>query len=182
MTTFEYLAIAYSLIFSATALRLVGGLSHTFRKGHRYTVHAGFVVLILFGTVLNFWSFLSYRGVDWTFARFIAMLAIPGTLYFVASTLIPDDPSLIERWKDHYFQRRIQLFSGIAGWGALTLANTTFILDHPFDHPARSVQLGLLFVGICGLGSARPVVHKVLVGVMLLLAMVFPLIVMQPEA
>jgi len=179
LTTFEYLAIAYSLIFSATALRLVGGLSHAFRRGHQYGVHAAFVVLVLFGTVLNFWAFLGYRDVEWTVVRFIAMLAIPGTLYFVASMLIPDDPILVESWKDHYFQRRMQLFSGIAAWGGITLVNTTFILGQPVAHPARAVQLGLLFVGIVGLSSARPMVHKILVGVMLILALAFPLIVMR---
>lgn len=179
MTTFEYLAIAYSLIFSATALRLVGGLPHAFRTGRRYSVHAAFVILVLFGTVQNFWAFLGYQVVEWTFARFIGMLAIPGMLYFVASMLIPDDPSLIECWKNHYFQRRAQLFSGITGWGVLTLLNTTFILGMPLAHPARVVQLGLLSVGVCGLSSARPMVHKILIGVMLILALAFPFIVMR---
>lgn len=180
MTTFEYLAIAYSLIFSATALRLVGGLPYAFSKGRHYSVHAGWLVLTLFGVVLNFWAFLGYREIEWTFARFIGMLAIPGVLYFIASMLIPDDTALIECWESHYFQRRVQLFSGITGWGVLTFVNTTFIMGMPLMHPARAVQLGLVTVGIFGLSSARSGIHKTLLGIMLILAFVFSFIVMRP--
>jgi hypothetical protein len=137
------------------------------------------VVLILLGTVQNFWVFLGYQHIEWTFARFIGLLAVPGTLYFIASMLIPDNPSIIESWKKHYFERRVQLFSGIIGWMLLALVNTTFTLGMPLTDPARGVQLGLFAVGVCGLSSARPLVHQILVGVILVLALAFGIIVMR---
>ena len=47
MTTFEYLAVAYSLLFSITALRLVGALPYVFRRERVYGVHAAVVVLLI---------------------------------------------------------------------------------------------------------------------------------------
>ena len=179
MTTFEYLAIAYSLLFSATALRLIGGLPHIFRREARYNVHAALVVLILFGTVQNFWVVLSYQNIEWTFPRFIRLLAVPGTLYFIASTLVPDDPNIIESWKKYYFEKRVQLYSGIMGWMLLAFVNTTFTLGMPLAHPARGVQLGLFAVGVCGLSSARPLVHQILIGCIFLLALAFGIVVMR---
>lgn len=132
---------------------------------------------MLCGTVLNFWSFLAYRDVEWTFARFVGMLAIPGTMYFITAMLIPDDSNGVESWQEHYFRRRLQLFSGILGWGVLTFFNTTVVLGMPLTHPTRAVQLGMMMIGISGLSSARPVVHKVIAGCGLLAVLLFVLIV-----
>jgi hypothetical protein len=176
LTTFEYLAIAYTLLFSTTALRLVGGLPHAFRRGRVYWVHSAFVVVLLCATVQNFWTFLVYRDLEWTFVRFLGMLAIPGNLYFIASMLIPDEASVVESWKKHYFQRRVQAFSGILAWGLLSFWATTFLAGMPFTHPVRGVQAGLLMMGICGLSSARPIVHELLAGFALTLLLVFGLI------
>jgi hypothetical protein len=142
-------------------------MPHLFRRGSRYWVHASNVVVILAGTVQTFWTFLSYQDVEWTYLRFISMLTIPGILYFIASMLVPDDPKLTESWEKHYYDRRIQYFSAIVGWAILTLINTTFVLGMPFAHPVRGVQLSVVGIGLCGLISDRPVVHKLLVGVFL---------------
>ena len=178
MTTFEYLAIAYSLLFSAIALRLVGGLSHVFHRERRYGVHAAFVVMVLFATVQNFWVLLSYQDVEWTFVRFIGLLAVPGTLYFIASILVPDNPSSIESWREYYFEKRIGFYSGIIGWMLMAFVNTTFTLGMPLASPARLVQLGVLVVGVCGLSSAHPLVHQALAGLMFVMALAFGIIVM----
>ena len=175
MTTFEYLAIAYSMLFSVTALRLVGSLPHVFRRERRYGVHAATVVLLIFGTVLNFWTFLGYRGIEWTFARFLGLLAVPGTLYFMASMLVPDDPNLIESWKEHYYHRRVHYYSGMIGWSVIANVNTTFILGLPLTHPIRGVLLGLLAMGVCGLSSERTIVHKIIVGIAAVLLLAFAL-------
>jgi hypothetical protein len=177
VTDFEYLAIAYSLLFSASALRLIGGLPHVFSRERRYGVHAAAVVIILSATVQNFWVLLSYRNVEWTFLRFIGLLAVPGTVYFIASTIIPDDPGLIESWEKHYFEKRIQLFSGFAVWGVLSILVTTFVLGLPLAAPARGVQLGMIVMGVCGIISARPMVHKFIIGLAVILLLAFGFIV-----
>jgi len=175
MTTFEYLAVAYSLLFSVTALRLVGGLPYVFRRDSMYGVHATVVVALIFGTVFNFWTFLGYRDTEWTFIKFLGLLATPATLYFMASMLVPDHPELVESWKKHYYHRRVQYFSGHIVWMVIAIINTTFILDLPLTHPMRGVQVTLLVVGLCALSSEREIVHKAMVGCVFILIIIFVL-------
>lgn len=163
MDTFEFLSIAYALVFSATALRLIGGLPYVFGGERAYWIHTAFVVLILFGTVLNFWGFLAYRGTDWDLARFVLLLLIPGVLYFVACSIIPDDPSSIESWQSLYYAKRTHFFSGLVAWGLIAALNTTVLLEMPALHPTRALQLGLLVLGVSGLSSARHSVHRAIV-------------------
>jgi hypothetical protein len=157
-------------------------MPYLFHQGSRYWVHAANVVVILAAIVQTFWTFLSYQNVEWTYARFVAMLTIPGILYFIASMLVPDDPKLMASWQKHYYDRRIQYFSAITCWGVLTLINTTFVLGMAFNHPARGVQLTMVGMGLCGLISDRPVVHKLLVGVGLAAIVAIGLIVLLVAA
>ena len=176
MTTFEYLAVAYSLLFSVTALRLVGALPYVFRRERVYWVHAAVVVLLIFATVFNFWTFLAYQNIEWTFSKFLGLLAIPATLYFMASMIVPDDPHIIESWKEHYYHRRVHYYSGQVGWMVFAIINTTFILDLPITHPMRGLQVGLLVMGLCALSSKREIVHKAVVGftfIFLIIAVLF---------
>ena len=175
MTTFEYLAVAYSLLFSITALRLVGALPYVFRRERVYGVHAAVVVLLIFGIVFNFWTFLGYQNIEWTFAKFLSLLAIPATLYFMASMIVPDDPHLIESWKEHYYHRRVHYYSGHVGWMVIAIINTTFILDLPLMHPMRGVQVAMLVMGLCALSSKREIVHKAVVGCSFVFLIIFVL-------
>ena len=93
MEIFEYLSIAYSLVFSFAAIRLVAGLPHAIAANRRYPVHISHVVLMLFALLALFWSFWSFRDIEWHFFNFISLLAGPGLVYFLACTLIPDEPA-----------------------------------------------------------------------------------------
>ena len=100
MTLFEYLAIAFSLVFSFCGARLVSGLPHAVRQDRRYWVHLCFVVWQLFVTVFIFWVFWSFRNVNWNFPTFAIVLTSPGLVYFNACTLVPENPSSVESWRD----------------------------------------------------------------------------------
>ena len=57
----------------------------------------------------------------------------------------------------------------------IAIVNTTFILGQPLTHPIRGVQLGMLVMGVCGLSSERTIVHKIIVGIAVILVMTFVL-------
>jgi hypothetical protein len=57
MTLFEYLAIAFSIVFSLSATRLLGGLSHVLQPERRYWVHATAVCGWLLAAIAVFWIF-----------------------------------------------------------------------------------------------------------------------------
>ena len=163
-------------------MRLIGGLPHAFHHERRYWVHAAVVVILLQAIVQNFWGFLGYRDAEWTLVRFAGALAIPGTFQFIAVAAIPDDPARIGSWEEHYFNRRVRLYSGLVCWGCLIAINDSVLLDMSLLHPARAIQLAVVAVGLSGLASARPVVHQLLVGLMLIASAMSAFILMLPGA
>lgn len=106
-----------------------------------------------------FWVFWSMRDVDWTYPRFILALSGPGALFYVASTLIPDDPSVIDSWREYYFSIRIRIFLGLGAWAVLTAISSTLILEMALLHPARIGQSMLFAISVVGIVSKSPRVH-----------------------
>ena len=171
MTLFEYLAIAFSLVFSFAAVRLVGGLPYALDRHRRYWVHVAFVFHELMRVAAGFWVFWSFREIHWTFPSFLLALTGPRVVYFLAATLIPEDPSLVTSWEDHYYDVRRRYFLAILCW-ALTVAFTTSVLvGLPLLHPFRLVQLAFVGFALVGAGVRNPRVHEVLA----LIALVIPL-------
>jgi hypothetical protein len=146
VTLFEYLAIAFSLVFSFAALRLVAGLPHAIAANRRYNVHVTHVFILLFATAAVFWAFWSARNVEWTFPRFLIQLAGPAALYFLACTLIPDEPVSVMSWRDYYFAVRRRYFGdlhmgtcpGSDHHIALGLPPTTRLVSFSSNPPHRS--------------------------------------------
>ncbi len=101
MSLFEYLAIAFSLVFSFSALRLVSGLPHALDPSRRYAVHLSHVLLMLFLTPALFWTFWVFHDREWNFLRFLSVLAPPALIYFLACTLVPDTPSSVSSWRSY---------------------------------------------------------------------------------
>ena len=162
MTLFEYLAIAYSLVLSFAAIRLVAGLPHAIESGRRYHVHVAYVCGGIFAALALFWAHWSTREVAWTFPGFLLNLAGPGVVYFLACTIIPDEPSAVRSWRDYFFSVRRRYFGGICVWAIIMAVNTTFFLDAPLVHPSRAIQTGLMAFGVAGLASDNPRYHALL--------------------
>ena len=163
MTLFEYLAIAFSLLFSFSGMRLVGGLPHAVQRSRRYWIHLSFVGLQLFGTVLAFWFFWSFRTVAWNFPTFLLVLVSPGLIYYNACTLIPENPSAVESWHDYYYSVRRRYFIGLSCWILAVATISMVVLDLPLLHPVRSAHAAFLAAGVVGAVSASPRVHASLV-------------------
>ena len=169
MSLFEYLAIAFSLLFSFSAMRLVGGLPHSLQSDRRYWVHLSLVCLQLLATVTIFWGFWSFRSITWDFPRFVLVLANPGVLYFNACALIPESPSAIESWRSYYYSIRQRYFAGVICWVVVITAIATWVLELPWHHPLRAFHMALLVFGVLGATSTN---HRVHAGLMLALFMI----------
>jgi hypothetical protein len=159
VSLFEYLAIAFSIIFSLSAMRVISGLPHTLRAGGRYWIHATWVWLQLLSTVIVFWDFWSFSHVQWTLPKFVLALIAPGLIYLNTCTLIPERAESVESWKDYYVSVSRRYFLGLGALMAATVANSTVFLDIPLTHPLRILQL--VFAAFCAAGvlSTSPKVH-----------------------
>jgi hypothetical protein len=172
MTLFEYLATASSLLYSITALRVLGGIPGAIGPNRRYSLHLMLTFTLLLFTTLSFWTFWSLRDVEWTFRGFTLALMIPGLLYYCAAVLVPENPEDVASWRDHYFAVRRRWFGGFALWGVAAAASASVNLGMPLNHPARGVHVSALALGIIGAMSARPRLHTVIVTVLGLLSIV----------
>ena len=159
MTLFEYLAIAFGLLFSLSVLRLIGGLPAALDRDRGYWVHQTLVVALLLLTAFAFWTSWSLSEVSWTFPRFFLALGLPGILYFNVATLIPADPPAISSWREYYYEVRVRFFVGLTVWMFVVAAGATVNLGMPLAHPARITQGLTLGIGLIGLSSSSPRVH-----------------------
>jgi hypothetical protein len=180
MTLFEYLAIAYSLVLSFAALRLVAGLPHALDPNRRYSVHLIYVFIMIFATAAAFWGQWSLRDVDWNFLFFLLTLGGPAVIYFMACTLIPDEPSSIGSWQDHFFSVRRSFFGGFCIWALFQAMASALLLHVPLFHPFRLVQSGILVLGVAGLASDRPSVHRMILIFAAVVAIFTAFVFLQP--
>ena len=159
MTLFEYVGIAFSLVFGFAAMRLVSGLPHAIDRERRYWVHLSFVAVQLLVTAGVFWAFWSFRDIDWTFPNFVLALANPSLLYFGACTLVPEAASSVESWHAYYYSIRRKYFVGILLWATVVALAGTFVLDRSLTHPTRIFQAIVVVVGVLGASTSSTRVH-----------------------
>jgi hypothetical protein len=180
MSTFEYVAIAFSLVFSFAAMRIIAGLPTAIQSDRRYWVHLTFTLFHLFVIAVSFWSFLSLRDASWTLPKFLLTLASPALLFFMACTLIPDDPFTVASWSDYYYSIRKRFWIACMLFLLTGATIATVMLDAPWDHPGR-VAHGLGFaVATTGAVSESERVHSALAAVVLTFAPIWTIIAFQP--
>ena len=163
MTLFEYLTIAFGLLYSISALRLVGGLPAATAPDRRYWVHLLLTLALLLLIASGFWTFWSLRDVVWTFLGFLLSLMVVAALYYCAAVLVPENPGQVTSWRAHYFAVRRRWYAGFMLWAVAIALNASVNLGMSLTHPLRGVQLVALGVGTVGVASSSPRVHAGLV-------------------
>jgi hypothetical protein len=166
---FNYLAIAFGLLYSVAALRVLGGLPGALVPDRRYGLHLGLTFDMLLLITISFWTFWSLREVRWTFPGFALALLVPGLLYYCAAVLVPENPERIGSWRDHYFAMRRRWYGGFGLWGLAAGLSATVNLDMALSHPARAIHAGAFLIGVAGFSTSSPRVHAVIVAMIGLL-------------
>ena len=105
MSLFESLTVAVSIVLALGLVRLVDGLRSASKGTTRYWVHLGYIIDLVVMHLFLWWTLWFYQeGVIWNFALFAYVFVGPLILYFLASTLIPDNPSSVTSWRDHFYR------------------------------------------------------------------------------
>ena len=159
MTLFEYLAIAFGLVYSVAALRLLGGLPYAVAAARRYWVHLSLTLFQLLVIAASFWSFWSLQAAEWTFPRFGLALTVPGLIYYCSAVLVPENPEDIQSWNAHYFSVRQRYFAGVGLWAIAGATNASVNAGMTFVHPSRLIHLAVLLISLIAASSTRPAVH-----------------------
>ena len=160
MSHFEFVVISFALIYSHSAVRLYSALPHLNQKDSRYPPMIFYITFILFATAITFWSLWSYRDFQWDFLAYIRHLATPACLFYLAVTLVPDNPAKIESWEKHFFEIRTRFFGGLVVFALILSVNVTLTAEMPLYHPMRVVHLCVALLGVAGLATASQGAHK----------------------
>jgi hypothetical protein len=177
MTLFEYLSVGYSIVLSLTVVRLLGGLPAAVASDRRYWVHIVWISLILLRSLLLWWGFWSYHEVAaWNFFSFALVLLLPGLLFFLAATLIPDSPSSVGSWQAHFYAVHRRFFTTLVLSILIAVAASHLVLGVPLLHPLRGFQVIFFVVAFAGAATSNSRFHEVLVVTALFL--VIPAIVL----
>jgi hypothetical protein len=169
---FGYLAIAFSLVFMLAAVRLLGGLPYALAPERRSWVHLAFVLQELMRIAAGFWFFWSYHEIEWTFRLYLLALVPPGISYFLAAALVPEDPSHVLSWEDHYFEVRRRYFLGILVWVLVVTVSVTVLAEQPLLDASRLTQVVFAALAITGATSKSVRVHQALAAISVALPLI----------
>jgi len=181
MTLFEYLTVAFGLLYSLAAMRLIGGVSVAMAPGRRYWPHLVLTCALLLMIAGGFWTFWSLRDVEWTFIGFLVALAVVGLLYYLAAVLVPENPEDVLSWREHYSAVRRRWYWGVSMWAVMIAANATVNLGFPLMHPSRVIQASSLSLGLVGALSKSDGVHEVLAAVVALGVVAMMVAILSPS-
>ena len=135
MSHFEYVSVAMALLNALAVARLLSGAASAMDQRRRYWVHSAWVVVLVLVAALQWWSFWSWRGVEWTPLRFLLALSLPGLLVVATSVLLGEDPDSVASFRDHFFRRRVLFFS-LSMTSAVNIALGPWILGQAPNLPA----------------------------------------------
>lgn len=160
MELFNYIAIAFSFVYTAAALRLLGGLSSAINKDRRYTVHLLFIVIQLISIITSFWGVWAHRNLeDWKLYKFIFLLIDGALYYFIATVLVPENPNEINSWKDYYYKNKYKLFYAILTFLVYVQINGYVLTGVFYFGPEQFFHLIFLIPIIFGLKSKNHKIH-----------------------
>ena len=162
MTLFEYLAIAFSLVFTLAAIRIAGGLPHAIIAQRRYWLHLLLVINLLYYVIALFWNFWSFRVVEWNQYYFIMTLSIPGLIYTSVAIAIPDNPSRVRSWRDHYFEVSRRVYSTLRIGMVMAIVVNMTVLGQSWTHPSRFFQAAFLCLYGVLVATNKPKVHEII--------------------
>jgi len=164
MDFFNYILIAFSFVYTAAVLRLLGGISAATNKKSRYFVHLIFIAVVLISIVISFWGIWALRDVDWKLYKFILALMDGAMYYFIATVLVPENPNEVESWRDYYYKNKHKFFYGFLFFLFYVQIHSVIIIEQELLHPARLGNLIALMPIYLGIRSYN---HKVHIGIAL---------------
>ena len=162
MTLFEYISVAFSLVLSLAAVRLLSGLSLALLEDGRFWVHGLWMLWVLGLSALVWWNFWSFREAEWTLFGFLLVLGPPGSIYLMGAALVPESPMNVHSWENHFFFARRRFFLPLAAFFVTISTASYVLLDVPWTNPARPVQGIACALAVVGALSPSRRLHRIL--------------------
>jgi hypothetical protein len=101
-------------------------------------------------------------------------------IYLQAAALVPENPSLVRSWREHFFTARKRLFVALGSFFLLAAGISWLLLDFPLLHPARGVQASAFGLALSGAVSTNKRFHDVLPFIFLALLSIAATLLLRP--
>jgi len=160
VTTFEYLAVLFSVVVGLAVAQTLQGLLRVML--HRESVTVSWPALVWTACVLQwaifFWwsSGLNLVQVrEWRFTALLWVLAYGSVLYFLLGLLYPDDIGEGFDMRGHFERNRVWFFGLFLGLGLIDAADTWYKLANGLWYGEHLVEyIAFLAVWLIGAGMS----------------------------
>jgi hypothetical protein len=127
---YQHVVVVMSIVLGLSVTQLLKGLAQIYRMRNRvrpYWLHTAWVVLLILFSLMLWWLFWNYRGIEeWSFFRFVLYLSPMIVFFFLTSIVIRDPSDAVTSYKEYYFSTRVGFFGTFAV--QLVLAHTVGVV------------------------------------------------------
>jgi len=166
----EYIAGFYGILIGFTLTELIRGVANTIKNLDRikyYYPHGLFVVLLLFGILLNFFSFYRYVGIDgsraiesWSPLLLMRNTFIPVFLCFFSFLLFPSFNGEIKiDFRVHYFKVIPKILVIAILLSILSIVRNIFIYRSAIFYSSNIILFFFLWAGVIGIRFKKDWIH-----------------------
>ena len=152
-----------SIVLGLSLTQLLKGLAQMYRTHNRirpYWLHTGWVVFLIFFSLMLWWLFWNYRSVEeWDFLRFVLYLSPMILFYFLTSIVIPDPSDSVASYKEYYFSTRIGFFGTFAAVVVVAHAAGVIVRQLPLLDPTDGFRAALVVLSLIAMRSRSERVH-----------------------
>ena len=164
MSHFEYIAVAFSLVFALILTKLLESLPSVFHPRRRYWIHSLWTIHMIFSVMGLWWALWEFRNTSWTPFLFVGVMAFPVILYMRTILLLQDPSGGADSWEVLFFANRKAFFTAsfLAPVAAVLFDLTAIQSEGPARQTRLLGYLVLLVLCVPGLVTDSRKVHGVL--------------------
>ena len=164
--TYQHVVVVMSMVLGLAVTQLLRGMAQLHRTRGRvrtYWLHWAWVTLLVFFSLLLWWTFWNYRGItEWNFLRFALYLSPIIVLYYVTAIAFPDPSDNVTAIREYYFANRVGFFGAFALCGVLAATVAAVVRGLPLSDSSYVFRLGLVLLMLILMRSQSARVHGAL--------------------
>lgn len=163
VATYQHVVVVMSMVLGLGITQLLKGMAQLHRARSRvrtYWLHWGWVTLLVFVSLLLWWTFWNYRGIaEWNFLRFVVYLSPIIVMYYVTARAFPDPVDSVSSIKEYYFANRVGFFGSFALCGVLAGVAAAVVRGLPLSDSSYVFRLLLVLFMLILMRSTNERVH-----------------------
>ena len=159
MDLFEFILILTSVIYALAVTQLfsgIGRLAQTRATIRWFLPHTLWVMILFVDILMSWWATWEFRGIEWTFPKFVYMAVAPTLIFFSCVLIFPGRPD-VQRvdLEEHFFTVR-QVFLPCYFLAVLAAVTDGSVLEgEPLWFPGRIGHIALLGTVLGGLFTEK---------------------------